>query len=84
MGPMKLETRAAPIILIAILLATGVLLAPPRAIPQAAPPRHVDVPEEQRVDINHATLEDLLKVPGMTKAGPDALCVSGPIERNRI
>jgi len=26
------------------------------------------VPEEQRVDINHATLEQLLKVPGMTKS----------------
>jgi DNA uptake protein ComE-like DNA-binding protein len=36
-------------------------------IPQAAPPRH-DVPPEQRVDINHATLEELLKVPGMTKS----------------
>ena len=37
------------------------------AIPQAAP-EHVDVPEAQRVDINHSSLEELLKVPGMTKS----------------
>jgi DNA uptake protein ComE-like DNA-binding protein len=31
-------------------------------------PKQSEVPEEQRVDINHATLEQLLKVPGMTKS----------------
>ena len=28
----------------------------------------VTLPENMRVDINHASLEDLLKVPGMTKS----------------
>jgi DNA uptake protein ComE-like DNA-binding protein len=32
-------------------------------------PRSTDrVPPEQRVDVNRATLEDLLKVPGMTRS----------------
>lgn len=32
-------------------------------------PRSADrVPPEQRIDINHATLEELLKVPGMTRS----------------
>jgi len=51
-----------------IVLAFGAAAAPPHAIPQAAPAKHVDVPEAQRVDINHASLEELLKVPGMTKS----------------
>ena len=51
-----------------IVLWLGALSVPPIAVPQAAPPRHAEIPEEQRVDINHASLEDLLKVPGMTKS----------------
>ena len=54
---------------------TGVLAAVlavggggPKTVNSQAPPKHADVPEEQRVDINHATLEQLLKVPGMTKS----------------
>ncbi len=37
------------------------------AFPQTGPPKQAQVPQEQRVDINHASLEELLKVPGMTK-----------------
>jgi competence protein ComEA len=33
---------------------------------QAPKSQRAEVREEQRVDINHATLEELLKVPGMT------------------
>ena len=47
-----------------ILLAVG---GGPKAVNPQAPPKHAVVPEEQRVDINHATLEELLKVPGMTR-----------------
>jgi competence protein ComEA len=38
------------------------------AVPQAPPGRHSAPPEEMRVDINHAPLEELLKVPGMTRS----------------
>jgi len=35
---------------------------------QAPAPRHMPPPDEQRVDINHAAIEELLKVPGMTRS----------------
>jgi len=54
--------------LFAIVLGLQVAVVALAAIPQAAPAKHADVPEERRVDINHATLEELLKVPGMTKS----------------
>src|SRR4051812_3220854 len=38
------------------------------ALPQTLPPKHVEVPQDQRVDINHASLDELLKVPGMTRS----------------
>ena len=50
---------------LAVVLVGGGVGVSPRAIPQSAPPKH-DVPEEQRVDINHASVEGLLKIPGMT------------------
>ena len=34
---------------------------------QATPPQHPP-PEEMRVDINHASVEELMKVPGMTRS----------------
>ncbi len=52
--------------LLTIVLGLGAAGLTLRAIPQAAPPKH-DVPEADRVDINHASLEEMLKVPGMTK-----------------
>jgi competence protein ComEA len=36
--------------------------------PQQAPRAHAVPPPEARIDINHATVEDLLKVPGMTSS----------------
>lgn len=61
---MKAGIKAA----LAVVLAVGAAGIVPTAIPQTTPAKHGDVPEEQRVDINHATLEELLKVPGMTKS----------------
>jgi DNA uptake protein ComE-like DNA-binding protein len=60
MGPVTHRLKP----LLAILIAFAAL-APPAAIPQAPPQNHA-IPEAQRVDINHAGLEELLKVPGMT------------------
>ena len=51
-----------------VLLVALVMFGGSAAIPQATQPKHAEVPEEQRVDINHASLEELLKVPGMTKS----------------
>lgn len=49
-------------------LAIAVHSASAAATSQAPGPARAEVPEVQRVDINHATLEELLKVPGMTKS----------------
>lgn len=38
------------------------------AAPPAAPGAHIAPPPEARVDINHATLAALVKVPGLTQA----------------
>ena len=38
------------------------------AWPQAAPATHVPPPPETRVDINHATVDELCKVPGLTRS----------------
>lgn len=51
-----------------IVLGIGPAAVAPHTIPQASPAKHVDVREAQRVDINHASSEELLKVPGMTKS----------------
>lgn len=53
---------------IAVLMMTLVMAGTSVAISQAVLPRHVEMPEEQRVDINRATLEELLRVPGMTRS----------------
>jgi DNA uptake protein ComE-like DNA-binding protein len=37
-------------------------------LPNSEPKAHVIPPPEQRIDINHATLEQLLKAPGMTRS----------------
>jgi len=37
------------------------------ASPQASPSKHASASEQQRVDINRASLEELIKVPGMTR-----------------
>jgi len=42
--------------------------ATPAVVPQASPSQHALPAPEQRVDINHASVEELLKVPGMTRS----------------
>jgi DNA uptake protein ComE-like DNA-binding protein len=54
-------------ILIALTLAAAALLAPLAPTPQTATgAQHVIPPPEARVDINHASVDELMKVPGMT------------------
>jgi len=52
---------------LAVVLVVGSAGVSLRAIPQGAPPKHAEVPEDQRVDINRASVDELLKVPGMTR-----------------
>ena len=47
-------------------IALGIATGAARLISQQ-PARHVVPSPEQRLDINYATLEELLKIPGMTK-----------------
>ena len=42
--------------------------ATPQAGPKAAASSHTIPGPENRIDINHATADDLLKVPGMTRS----------------
>ena len=51
---------------LAIMLAIAGVRLTSAVIPQSAP-KHTARPEEQRIDINRATMEELLKVPGMTR-----------------
>ena len=46
--------------------AIAALIASPAALPQASQNAHASPPPEARVDINHASLDELMKVPGMT------------------
>ena len=45
------------------------------ALPQTrhTPPAHVSIPPEDRIDINHATIEQLLKAPGLTRVWADRI-----------
>lgn len=49
-------------------LAAAMLCLPPTALTQSAPRPHVIPPPEARVDINHATIEELLRVPSMSRS----------------
>jgi len=53
---------------LALLLGIAAAAGAPAMISQASDSQHSAPPAEQRVDINHATLEELLKVPGMTRS----------------
>jgi DNA uptake protein ComE-like DNA-binding protein len=64
MDPMIISRIAA----LVLVLGLGTARVAPIAIAQSTPPKHVEIPEEQRVDINHASLDELLKVPGITKS----------------
>ncbi len=55
--------------LLVLFLATTVSITPSLAqssTPQAAPKSKPAPPPEARVDINHASMEEILKIPGMT------------------
>ena len=54
-----------PTLLTVLAMALGGV--PPVTMPQAPSLQHIAIPEEQRVDINRAALDELLKVPGMTR-----------------
>jgi DNA uptake protein ComE-like DNA-binding protein len=47
-------------------IALGIAAAGSRIVPQQ-PARHAVPSPEQRLDINYASLEELLRIPGMTK-----------------
>ena len=61
-------TRIARYLALGASLACAATLAWPQVDRDYSAPRSSDrIPPELRVDINHATLEELLKVPGMTR-----------------
>ncbi len=47
-------------------LVTAILCVPLLGLAQNGPKIHEVPPPEERVDINHATIDELMKVPGMT------------------
>jgi DNA uptake protein ComE-like DNA-binding protein len=60
----KMRAAIRGVLVVAIAIASAGVL--PAGFAQTA--QRVTVPENMRVDINRASLEDLLKVPGMTKS----------------
>jgi DNA uptake protein ComE-like DNA-binding protein len=51
-----------------VLIACATLLVSLNASPQVAQNARAAPPPEERVDINHASLGELMKVPGMTQS----------------
>jgi DNA uptake protein ComE-like DNA-binding protein len=62
-----MRARTVIAILFSIAVCIGVMRSFPAAFAQA-PPQHTPPRPEMRVDINHATIDELLKVPGMTRS----------------
>ncbi len=62
-----MRARSMIAILLTIVFCIGVMRGFPSALAQGPPPEHTAPPPEMRADINHATIEELLKVPGMTR-----------------
>jgi DNA uptake protein ComE-like DNA-binding protein len=60
------RTRAAITLLLVAGFGLGRMNHPPAASAQNPRPQHAPPTAQMQVDINRATLEDLLKVPGMT------------------
>ena len=54
-----------PVVLVVTLLAAFCAGQSPK--PEAPSPQESSVRPEDRVDVNHATLDQLLKIPGMTR-----------------
>jgi DNA uptake protein ComE-like DNA-binding protein len=55
-------------VLIAAIFAAATACAALPSWPQAPRPQHAPPPPAMRVDINRATMEELLKLPGMTRS----------------
>lgn len=67
--PIRLAMISAAVLAFFLAGATRILVASPAAdSSQSAPKTRAIPPPEARVDINHASLDELLKVPGMTKS----------------
>jgi DNA uptake protein ComE-like DNA-binding protein len=65
--PSLIRFVIAPLAIGAILLGSGAWAYPQSGSSPTLRPRSAPAPEA-RVDINHATLDELLKVPGMTRS----------------
>ena len=63
-----MRVRTVIAVLFSVAVCVGAMRGFPTAFAQVAPPEHAPPPPEMRVDVNHATIEGLLKVPGMTRA----------------
>jgi DNA uptake protein ComE-like DNA-binding protein len=63
----SVRTRARITVLLITILGAWLMCSFPPGWSQTTPPPHVP-PEEMRVDINHASVEELMKVPGMTRS----------------
>jgi competence protein ComEA len=73
MGAVRGPTK---ILLLAIAVVGLALPASPQnapASPQSATRQHTPPPPEARVDINHASADELMKVPGMTRTWADRI-----------
>jgi DNA uptake protein ComE-like DNA-binding protein len=63
-----MRIRGAIAAVLVIGFAVGMMRISLAASVEAAQSQHAPPPPEMRVDINHATLKELLKVPGMTQS----------------
>jgi DNA uptake protein ComE-like DNA-binding protein len=50
-----------------LMLAFAALFVPLAGLPQSMPKPHASAPPHARVDINYATVDQLMRVPGMTR-----------------
>jgi DNA uptake protein ComE-like DNA-binding protein len=56
------------VMLMSAVFAASAVCASVPSLPQTPSLQHALPPPEARVDVNHATIEELLKVPGMTRS----------------
>jgi DNA uptake protein ComE-like DNA-binding protein len=61
------RTRAGSIAVVLVAAGLFSLFLSGTSVPQTPPPPHVLPPPEMRVDVNHAKIDELLKLPGMTR-----------------
>jgi DNA uptake protein ComE-like DNA-binding protein len=63
----SVRARARITVLLMTILGAWMMWGFPPGWSQTTPPPHAP-PEEMRVDVNHASVEELMKVPGMTRS----------------